>query len=228
MPAHEARDANRSSLSRLLAVLIQGILRRVAARSTFTVAERDAVLAAAEDPHDRVALRLLLDYGLRKGALRGVRLGHFDWERRRLWLKTKNGKEQILPLVDEQLWRDLRACGGDYLLCRRRSIWRGYTEDGGSRFELKRYPAFPMGTHGLHDWWYGRLEAAALVEPGTRSGQRMHKARHSAGQRVLDKSGNLKAVQKLLGHASIQTTADVYVDWDLEQLAETMKEVLAA
>jgi site-specific recombinase XerC len=27
----------------------------------------------------------------------------------------------------------------------------------------------------------------------------MHKARHNAGQRVLDRTGNLKAVQKLLG-----------------------------
>jgi site-specific recombinase XerC len=35
----------------------------------------------------------------------------------------------------------------------------------------------------------------------------MHKARHTAGQRVLDHTGNLVAVKKLLGHASIQTTA---------------------
>ena len=49
----------------------------------------------------------------------------------------------------------------------------------------------------------------------------MHKARHTAGQRVLDATGNLKAVQKLLGHASIQTTGDIYTDWDIEQLAET-------
>ena len=54
----------------------------------------------------------------------------------------------------------------------------------------------------------------------------MHKARHTAGQRVLDKTGNLKAVQKLLGHSSIQTTGDVYSDWDIEQLAATMAEVL--
>jgi site-specific recombinase XerC len=54
----------------------------------------------------------------------------------------------------------------------------------------------------------------------------MHKARHSAGQRVLDRTGNLKAVQKLLGHASIQTTGDVYADWDIDQLAQTMAEVL--
>lgn len=46
---------------------------------------------------------------------------------------------------------------------------------------------------------------------------------HTAGQRVLDSTGNLKAVQKLLG----QTTGDVYADWDIDQLAATMAEVLA-
>ena len=50
--------------------------------------------------------------------------------------------------------------------------------------------------------------------------------RHTAGQRVLDATGNLKAVQKLLGHASIQTTGDVYTDWDIDQLADTMRAVL--
>jgi site-specific recombinase XerC len=54
----------------------------------------------------------------------------------------------------------------------------------------------------------------------------MHKARHTAGQRVLDASGNLKAVQKLLGHTSIQTTGDIYADWDIDQLATTMADVL--
>ena len=54
----------------------------------------------------------------------------------------------------------------------------------------------------------------------------MHKARHTAGQRILDRTGNLKAVQKFLGHASIQTTADIYTDWDIDQLADTLLEVL--
>jgi site-specific recombinase XerC len=43
---------------------------------------------------------------------------------------------------------------------------------------------------------------------------------------VLDKTGNIKAVQTLLGHASIQTTADIYTDWDIGQLAETLSQVL--
>jgi site-specific recombinase XerC len=55
----------------------------------------------------------------------------------------------------------------------------------------------------------------------------MHKARHTAGQRVLDSTGNLKAVQKLLGHSSIQTTGDIYADWDVDRLAATLTEVLA-
>ncbi len=44
---------------------------------------------------------------------------------------------------------------------------------------------------------------------------------------MLDAIGNLKAVQKLLGHASIQTTGDIYADWDIDQLAATMADVLA-
>jgi integrase len=38
--------------------------------------------------------------------------------------------------------------------------------------------------------------------------------------------GNLKAVQKLLGHSSISTTGDIYTDWDIDQLAETLRGML--
>jgi integrase len=51
------------------------------------------------------------------------------------------------------------------------------------------------------------------------------KARHTAGQRVLDATGNLKAVQKLLGHASIQTTGNIYTDWDVDQPAQTLEQI---
>ena len=35
--------------------------------------------------------------------------------------------------------------------------------------------------------------------------------------------GNLKAVQTLLGHASISTTGDIYVDWDIDALEATLR-----
>ena len=65
----------------------------------------------------------------------------------------------------------------------------------------------------------GCARAASLVVslPDAREGRRRKArpavrgctgARHTAGQTVLDRTGNLKAVQKLLGHSSITTTAD--------------------
>jgi integrase len=95
----------------------------------------------------------------------------------------------------------------------------------GEKF-ISEYRDQPMGVHGLHKWWYRCLQRAGIVSAGTTSGRKMHSARHTAGQAVLDKTGNLKAVQKLLGHSSITTTADIYTDWDIDQLAETTCQVL--
>ncbi len=112
---------------------------------------------------------------------------------------------------------EVEAQPNHYLMPRMRGNGAAKTED----------PTKPMGVHGMHSWWYRRLIAAGIVPEGTTSGERMHKARHTAGQRVLDATGNLKAVQKLLGHSSIQTTGDIYADWDVDQLAATMAQVLA-
>lgn len=209
---------------------------RAVYRTTFTLAQIRAIIASQPDRRDRVALRLLLHYGLRKGALRNVQFRHFDHNRRRLTIFTKGEDVRDVPLPQEKFWLDLEwlildteAKPTHYLLQRRQAIPR--TFDPKTRkmltYELHLFPEQPMGEHGAHRWWYGCLERAGIVEPGTTSGERMHKARHTAGQRVLDETkGNLKAAQKLLGHASMQTTADIYVDWDLDQLAETMREVI--
>jgi len=201
-------------------------------RETFTGDQRRAIIAEQDDRRDRIALRLLLDYGLRKGALRLVQFKHFDHQRQRLTVFTKGAKVREIPLPHSDFWLDLERhildVGAEphhYLLAREASRQR----PGGRRGEraVRFFPDKPMGNHGLHAWWYRCLERAGIVPKGTTSGERMHKARHTAGQRVLDASGNLKAVQKLLGHSSIQTTADIYVDWDLEQLARTLADVLA-
>jgi site-specific recombinase XerC len=54
----------------------------------------------------------------------------------------------------------------------------------------------------------------------------MRKARRTAGQRLLDATDNLKAVQKPLGHESIQTTGDICTDWDVEQLVDSLIEAV--
>lgn len=154
----------------------------------------------------------------------------FDHIRKQVTFETKGGKVQTLPIVEAGFWDDLgrhivewEARPDDFLLCR----WamRPNRHKAGEKF-VTEYRDQPMGVHGLHKWWYRCLGLAGVAEHGQTSGKRMHMARHSAGQAVLDKTGNLKAVQKLLGHSSITTTADIYVDWDIDQLAETMRQVV--
>ncbi|MGZ6584329.1 MAG: tyrosine-type recombinase/integrase, partial [Solirubrobacteraceae bacterium] len=204
-------------------------------RTTFTPDQRRATLAAAEERRDRIALRLLFDYGIRKGTLKAVQFKHFDHQRRRLTTFGKGGKVRDLPIPDPNLWMDLErhildvgARPSDYLMCRHRMIPVGTPDAAGRRrTELRRFPEKPMSDHGLHRWWYGRLADAGITEPGVLAGERMHKARHTAGQRMLDRTGNLKAVQKLLDHTTIQTTADIYTDWDVDQLTASLAAVLA-
>lgn len=85
-----------------------------------------------------------------------------------------------------------------------------------------------MSDHGAHDWWYRCQERAGLVAAGQTSGARMHRTRYTAGQRILDATGNLKAAQALLRHTSISTTADTYTDWDVERLESSLRQTLAA
>jgi hypothetical protein len=43
-----------------------------------------------------------------------------------------------------------------------------------------------MSEATAHRWWYRCLERAGVVAHGVTSGEKMHKARHTAGQHVLD------------------------------------------
>lgn len=205
-------------------------------RTTFTSGQRAAIISSQPELRDRIGVRLLLDYGLRKGALQRAQFQHFDHQRRRLTIFTKGEKVRDLPLPDPRLWLDLErlildvgALPAHFLIPGRKAIPRDVDPQTrkATRSELRVFPARPLGDHGMHNWWYACLERAGVVEPGTTRGERMHKARHTAGQRVLDKTGNLKAVQKLLGHESIQVTGDIYTDWDIDQLTETMADVLS-
>lgn len=190
-------------------------------REVFNVDQFRAIIASQEDLRDKIVLRLLLVYGLRKAELRAVRFKHFDHVRLTITVFGKGGKVAMLPIPDQAFWHDLErlildseAEPSHFLMPGRR----------GNRHGSKLLPDTQISNHALHDWWYARLADAGIVTTGTTKGERMHKARHTAGQNLLNATGNLKAVQKLLRHESILTTADVYVSWDLDQLAASLVE----
>lgn len=205
-------------------LLIERARKRDVLRTVFTTEQRKSIVASAEEQRDRVALRLLLDYGLRKGALRAVQFKHFDWQRRELMIFTKGAKIRNLPLPDAVLWTELErltleteAQPTHFLMCLVKPI---------PRAGVRRFPARQMSSTAMHRWWYRQLEHAGITVKGETHGEKMHKARHTAGQRVLDATGDLKLTQRLLGHASIQTTGDIYVDYDNATFAAKMADVL--
>jgi integrase len=74
-------------------------------RQTFTAGQVVQILEANTDARDQVALRLLLFFGIRKGALRRIQLDHFDAEKRTVTITTKGGKIQTLQIVDDTVWK---------------------------------------------------------------------------------------------------------------------------
>lgn len=109
-----------------------------------------AIITEQPDLRDRLCLCLLLDYGLRKGALQAVQFKHFDHRRKRLTIFTKGQKVRELPLPHRAFWHDLEhhildisAQPSHYLLCTQRTI---------PRVGVRRYPEKPMSGHAAHDW----------------------------------------------------------------------------
>lgn len=218
----EARDRMRSDPARR----IEQARKVQIFRETFTADQRRAILSQG-GKRDRLALELLLTYALRRASLRDIQFRHFDHTRQQLTIFAKGAKVRRVPIPDPAFWNDLdqlmrfelEAKPDDYFMASRR---------GNGRYVVEM-PDQPMSLAGVHRWWYRCLADAGIVEPGTFHGEHMHKARHTAGQRVLEgTNGNLVAVKELFGHASIQTTADRYLDWEIDKLATTMRQVREA
>jgi integrase len=130
------------------------------------------------EPVPRLALDLMLTYGLRFGELFFV-AADVDGVGARLTLRNrKAGDTLTIPLMPEHA-RTLAAMA--------------------STRQADAY-VFPYTYWGL----MSRLRtAAAKAELGARA---IHGARHHAATTLLRSTGNLKLTQRMLGHASIQST----------------------
>lgn len=158
----------------------------------YSAAEHAAWVAACEEPIN-LALELLLTYGLRFGELFFPPAAlNPDPEEPTLTLQKGRKRDVILHVP-------LRL---DH--ARRLAALKTQAEELGLehlwfyRIERKVFPF----TYGMVEYRISKAADAA----GITGSRRIHGARHHAGSRVLSRTGNLKAVQGLLGHASIHSS----------------------
>lgn len=162
----------------------------------YSEAEQAAWLDQCNVPAARLALDLLLTYGLRFGEL-FFPLTAYEPEGPRLaWMKgRKRDIPHILPLLPRHA-AEIAAALGRAAAAKLEHIW--FVDDVDAE-----------GQPCLRSLTYGGLEArlsSAAKRAGIRLGRHIHGSRHHAGSRILRQTRNLKAVQRLLGHADISSS----------------------
>ncbi len=188
-------------------------LPRVLSRETM-----DAVLvglAAAAGEGDAVAIRdlavveLLYASALRVSELVGLDVDDVDLERLTVRVTGKGSKERVVPFGRPAL---------DALL-----DWMR-----GGRPQLadpdRAHHALFLGTRGgrLGQRRVHELVTALLEEIPGAGPHGPHTLRHTAATHLLDGGADLRAVQEMLGHASLGTT-QIYTHVSLERLAEAYR-----
>jgi integrase/recombinase XerC len=152
---------------------------------------------------DRAMLELFYSSGLRLSEVAGLTIERIDWPNAEVRVWGKGAKERIVP-VGAQAMTALAQ-------------WRVHRESlvkpGVSAVFLTREgtPLSPRAIQSrLRDW---------AIRQGLPRHVHPHMLRHSFASHVLQSSGDLRAVQEMLGHASISTT-QVYTHLDFQYLAK--------
>lgn len=161
------------------------------------IQDRDAVAC-----RDRAILELMYSSGLRLAELAGLDLGGVDMHEGLIRVTGKGRKTRILPVGRKAIdalkaWVQRRgglAAPGENAL---------FVGVRGRRISASSIQS-RLG------YWARRAGLPGHVHP--------HMLRHSFATHLLESSGDLRAVQELLGHADISTT-QVYTHLDFQHLA---------
>ena len=151
---------------------------------------------------DRAILELFYSSGLRLAELVGLDLGSVDVADRTVRVIGKGSKARVVPVGKHALaaLHDWLAVRGELARTGEMALFVG---PRGSRIS-------PRTVQKRVNEWAKRQGAPTGVHP--------HMLRHSFATHVLESSRDLRAVQELLGHASLSTT-QIYTHVDFQHLA---------
>ncbi|NEA26357.1 tyrosine recombinase XerC [Actinomadura bangladeshensis] len=158
---------------------------------------------------DLAVLEVLYGTGVRVSELCGLDIDDLDTGRRTVRVLGKGGRERIVP-VGEPAVRAVQ----DWLRAGRPSF---ANEDSG--------PALFLGVRGgrLHPTTARRVVHARISEVGRVPDLSPHGLRHSAATHLLEGGADLRSVQEILGHASLQTT-QLYTHVSAERLKQVHRQ----
>ena len=187
-------------------------LRHEQAESVVAQAEARAAAGDFEAQRDLAMLELFYSSGIRLSELQGLDLGMLDLLSGQVKVRGKGRKERIVP-VGEPAQRALRAYERvrDGLLAQ-----VGPAGDRTACFLSQRGQR--LSTRALHN-----AVVAWLSEVDEGAGLSTHALRHTFATHLLDGGADLRAVQELLGHASI-TTTQIYTHTSVERLQQVHRQ----
>ncbi|GKW11508.1 MULTISPECIES: tyrosine recombinase XerC [Pectobacterium] len=157
-----------------------------------------------DDPlavRDRTMLEVMYGAGLRLAELVGMDYQHLDLASGEVWVMGKGSKERKLPIGKTAVtwlerWLALRELFGP-------QDDAVFISNQGRRISMRNVQK------RFAEWG---------VKQGVNSHVHPHKLRHSFATHMLESSGDLRAVQELLGHANL-TTTQIYTHLDFQHLA---------
>ncbi len=151
---------------------------------------------------DRAILELFYSSGLRLSELTGMNLPDLDLRAGTVLVTGKGNKSRIVPVGSHaisalQSWLQVRqpASGEEAAV---------FLNQSGQRISGRAIQ------YRIKQW---------AIKQGIGSNVHPHMLRHSFASHVLQSSGDLRAVQEMLGHANISTT-QVYTHLDFQHLAK--------
>lgn len=154
---------------------------------------------------DRAILELFYSSGLRLSELVGLNLDALDLEQELVTVTGKGQKTRVVPVGAHaisalRVWLDVRHC----LLTNRPQEPAVFISQQGRRIHGRTVQM------RLKQW---------AIKQGLHNHVHPHMLRHSFASHVLQSSGDLRAVQEMLGHANISTT-QVYTHLDYQHLTK--------
>ncbi|CAB1040299.1 tyrosine recombinase XerC [Corynebacterium diphtheriae] len=198
--------------ARLVALKVQRTLPTVVSERTMTnIVEKPASTTEDTFVRDRAICELLYASGIRVSELCGLNTGDVDLKRQTARVTGKGNKQRVVPFGDQAtaaLSHWLNGVRSEML------ISAGCTSGVDALF---------VGVRGkrIDPRQVRRIVETSGQEHGI-GGLAPHALRHTAATHLLDNGADLRVVQEMLGHSSLNTT-QIYTHVSTQRLKEAYK-----